>query len=505
MDKTILDCTKENLTQRKNRFFLTGDPGAILMVELSDHEEQVLLDRTEAMEKEMRTAGMGTHFPVVRGNDIGKVWALRKAGLGVLSNLPGAGRPVSVIEDTSVRVEVLEDYIMEFNQLLDNYGLSCVYHAHISVGELHLRPILDLKNAAHVQLFHDIALESAKLVKKYRGSLSGEHGDGRLRGEFIPLMVGERNYGLIKGVKQLFDAAGIFNAGKITDTPPMNSSLRYAAGYQSPRFNTFFDYSKEGGLMELIEKCNGSGDCRKTEIAGGTMCPSYMASRDEMSTTRARANVLRELLSRQDIKHPFDQKDIYKVLDLCLSCKACKSECPSGVDMARIKAEFLQHWYEHHRVPLRTRLIANISRLNRLGMFFPAMFNFLATSGLISSPLKAVLGFAIKRSIPTLGKRSLRSWAGRYLDSLNDSLPPGSAEVILYVDEFSNYNDSSLGITCIRLLNRLGIKIIIVDHPVSARTYISKGLLKQARRIARKNVEILSRVVRLPGSWPKIP
>jgi FAD/FMN-containing dehydrogenase/Fe-S oxidoreductase len=495
MDKTILDCTKENLTQRKNRFFLTGDPGAILMVELSDHEEQVLLDRTEAMEKEMRTAGMGTHFPVVRGNDIGKVWALRKAGLGVLSNLPGAGRPVSVIEDTSVRVEVLEDYIMEFNQLLDNYGLSCVYHAHISVGELHLRPILDLKNAAHVQLFHDIALESAKLVKKYRGSLSGEHGDGRLRGEFIPLMVGERNYGLIKGVKQLFDAAGIFNAGKITDTPPMNSSLRYAAGYQSPRFNTFFDYSKEGGLMELIEKCNGSGDCRKTEIAGGTMCPSYMASRDEMSTTRARANVLRELLSRQDIKHPFDQKDIYKVLDLCLSCKACKSECPSGVDMARIKAEFLQHWYEHHRVPLRTRLIANISRLNRLGMFFPAMFNFLATSGLISSPLKAVLGFAIKRSIPTLGKRSLRSWAGRYLDSLNDSLPPGSAEVILYVDEFSNYNDSSLGITCIRLLNRLGIKIIIVDHPVSARTYISKGLLKQARRIARKNVEILSRVV----------
>jgi Fe-S oxidoreductase len=247
--------------------------------------------------------------------------------------------------------------------------------------------------------------------------------------------------------------------------------------------------------MELIEKCNGSGDCRKTEIAGGTMCPSYMASRDEMSTTRARANVLRELLSRQDIKHPFDQKDIYKVLDLCLSCKACKSECPSGVDMARIKVEFLQHWYEHHRVPLRTRLIANISRLNRLGMFFPAMFNFLATSGLISSPLKAVLGFAIKRSIPTLGKRSLRSWAGRYLDSLNDSLPPGSAQVILYVDEFSNYNDSSLGITCIRLLNRLGIKIIIVDHPISARTYISKGLLKQARRIARKNVEILSRVV----------
>ena len=495
MDKTILDCTKGNLTQRKNRFFLSGDPGAVLMVELVDNDESLLDQRVATMEKEMRTAGMGTHFPVVKGKDIGKVWALRKAGLGVLSNIPGEGRPVSVVEDTSVHVEVLEDYISEFNQLLDKYDLSCVYHAHISVGELHLRPILNLKDGKHIELFHDIALESAKLVKKYRGSLSGEHGDGRLRGEFIPLMVGERNFELIKRVKKLFDPEGIFNVEKITDTPPMNSSLRYEAGHQSPDFDTYFHYSNEGGLMGLIEKCNGSGDCRKTEITGGTMCPSYMATRDEMATTRARANVLRELLSRKDLKKPFDQADIYKVLDLCLSCKACKSECPSSVDMAKIKAEFMQHWYEHHRVPIRTLLIANISRINKLGMLFPALFNWFATAKLTSSLLKHMLGFAAKRSIPTLGKMTLRKWAGRHLESLNNALPADAPEVVLYMDEFSNYNDSALGIIAIRLLNRLGIRIIIVKHPVSGRTYISKGLLKKARQIARKNVDLLSAVV----------
>jgi len=495
MDKTILDCTKENLTQRKNRFFLSGDPGAVLMVELVDSDESVLHGRIETMEMEMRAAGMGNHFPVLTGNDIGKVWALRKAGLGVLSNIPGEGRPVSVIEDTSVRVEVLEDYITEFNQLLEKYGLNCVYHAHISVGELHLRPILNLKDAAHIQLFHDIALESALLVKKYRGSLSGEHGDGRLRGEFIPLMVGERNFALIRRVKQLFDPDGIFNTGKITDTPPMNSFLRYEAGHLSPRFDTYFDYTHEGGLMQLIEKCNGSGDCRKTELTGGTMCPSYMATRDEMATTRARANVLRELLSRKDLKKPFDQADIYKVLDLCLSCKACKSECPSSVDMAKIKAEFMQHWYEHHRVPIRTQLIANISEIYRLGMIFPALFNWFTRAKLTSYLLKRMLGFATERSIPTLGKKTLRSWAGRHLESLNAALPADAPEVVLFVDEFSNYNDTDLGITSIRFLNRLGIRIIIVKHPVSGRTYISKGLLVRAQKIARKNVELLSTLV----------
>jgi FAD/FMN-containing dehydrogenase/Fe-S oxidoreductase len=491
MDKTILDCTKGNLSQKKNRFFLQGDPGAILMVEMVDGDESVLDSRISSMEKEMKAAGLGYHFPVIRGNDISRVWALRKAGLGVLSNLPGEGRPVSVIEDTSVKVELLEDYITEFNQLLDRYGLECVYHAHISVGELHLRPILNLKDPEDVGLYHEIALESAKLVKKYRGSLSGEHGDGRLRGEFIPLMVGEDVFQMFRRIKRTFDPEGIFNAGKVIDTPSMNTHLRFEPGHRSPEFSTWFDYSREGGFMGLIEKCNGSGDCRKTEVTGGTMCPSYMATRDESTTTRARANVLRELLSEKGLKKPFDQPEIYEVLDLCLSCKACKSECPSSVDMAKLKAEFMQHWYQHHPVPLRTRLIANISSINRLGMLFPWVFNRVASGRLTGPWLKSMLGFARERSIPTLGKKTLRRWARKHLGPLNASLPAGHSEVILYVDEFSNYNDTQLGICSIRLLNRLGIKVEIVDHPVSARTYISKGLLIKARKIARKNVEVL--------------
>ncbi len=495
MDKTILDCTRENLTQRKNRFFLDGDPGAVLIVEFVDENPETLEERITGMVKDMKDSGLGYHYPVVTGTDISKVWALRKAGLGVLANIPGEGRPVSVIEDTSVHVEVLEDYIRDFNEILDGYGLKCVYHAHISVGELHLRPILNLKDPKDVQIFHDIALDTARLVKKYGGSLSGEHGDGRLRGEFIQIMVGEKNYELFRRVKQVFDPEGRFNAGKIIDTPPMNTFLRFDPGHVSPDFETYFDFSREGGFMKLIEKCNGSGDCRKTEVTGGTMCPSYMASRDETTTTRARANVLREMLSRPGLKKPFDQREVYQILDLCLSCKACKSECPSSVDMAKLKAEFMQHWYEHHRVPLRTRLIANIASVNSLGMILPGLFNAAVTNRFLGRLIKQVLGFAVDRSIPTLGKITVRRWARKHLASLNYSLPPGAPEIILYMDEFTNYNDTSLGVTAIRLLNWMGVRIIIVKHPVCARTYISKGLLKKARGLARKNVAVLAPLV----------
>ncbi|HDR67493.1 MAG TPA: FAD-binding oxidoreductase, partial [Bacteroidaceae bacterium] len=309
MDKIILDCTKENISQRKNRFFLEGDPGAILMVEFYGNNEDEIKGKIDAMQNEMESNGLGYNFPIVKGENIKKVWSLRKAGLGVLSNLPGDGRPVSVIEDTSVKVELLENYISEFNALLDSHSLKCVYHAHISVGELHLRPILNLKSPEDVELFHEIALETAKLVKKYRGSLSGEHGDGRLRGEFIPLMIGEHNFGLLRRIKEIWDPGRLFNAGKIIDSPPMNSFLRYTQDRVAPEISTYFNFSREGGLIRLIEKCNGSGDCRKTELSGGTMCPSYMATRSESATTRARANVLREMIYSSDKPNPFNHKE----------------------------------------------------------------------------------------------------------------------------------------------------------------------------------------------------
>jgi len=494
MDKTILDLTEGNLTQRKNRFFVKGSPGAILIVELVGESMKEIESRVSEMKEDFHNSGIGYHFPIISGTDITKVWDLRKAGLGVLSKMEGDAKPVSVIEDTSVTPARLEDYISDFNKLLDNYKLKCVYHAHISVGELHLRPILNLKNARDVELFHTIALETAKLVKKYRGSLSGEHGDGRLRGEFIPMMVGERNFGMMRSIKDTWDPGGVFNQGKIIDTPPMNSFLRYTPGTELESPETIYSFG-EGGILRHIEQCNGSGDCRKTVESGGTMCPSYMASREEWTTTRARANILREFIGKPGRRNVYDHPEVYEILDLCLACKACKSECPSSVDMAKLKTEFLQHWYDANGIPLRTRLIAYITSVNRLGTVAPFIFNFFVKNKFTSALFKGVLGFAKKRSIPGLQKQTFRHWCRRHLSALNNSLPVDAPEVIYFIDEFTNYNDVHIGITTVRLLNKLGIKVMITKHALSGRTFISKGLLRTARKHARKNIELLSDIV----------
>lgn len=494
MDDVIINCTKENIEQRKNRFFIQGDPGAILIIEFARETREEINQIKEALETEMKKKKLGFHFPVVWGDDIKKVWDLRKAGLGLLSNVPGDAKPVSVVEDTAVKPEVLPGYIIEFKELLAKYNLKSVYHAHIATGELHLRPMLDLKKVKDVELFHTIAFEVAKLVKNYKGSLSGEHGDGRLRGEFIPLMLGERNYTLLKEVKDVFDPYNVFNAGKIIDTPPMNSQLRYEPGQETRHIETIFDFSDVGGILRLAEKCNGSGDCRKSEIIGGTMCPSYMATRNENTTTRARANVLREFLTYSKKTNPFAHDEIYEILDLCLSCKGCKSECPSSVDMAKLKAEFLQHYYDDHRIPLRTRLIAYITTINKLGAILPSLFNFFIENKYTSHLFKKAFKFALKRSVPSLYKITLTRWARKNLESLNNSIE-STRKVFLFIDEFTNYNDTQIGITTIKLLNKLGFKVEIPKHSLSGRTFYSKGLLRTGKKIAVKNVTLLKDII----------
>ncbi len=349
MDNRILDLTEDNISQRNNRFFLDGHPEAIVIVEFVRENIEEIDSLTNDMIKELKSAGYGYSFPVIKGKDIAKVWELRKAGLGILANMKGDPKPVALIEDTAVSVEKLPDYIDDIEKMLAKYGKDAVFHAHIGSGELHLRPVLDLKKTADVELFRTIGLETAHLVKKYNGSLSGEHGDGRLRGEFIPIMLGEHNYKLLKEIKKCWDPECILNPGKITDTPLMNSSLRYIPGLPTREIDTIYDFSSVGGIMRAAEKCNGSGDCRKSVLIGGTMCPSFMATGDEDKTTRARANLVREFLNKDG--EPWDHREIYDILDLCLGCKGCKAECPSGVDIAKIKSEFLQHWYDRHGVP----------------------------------------------------------------------------------------------------------------------------------------------------------
>ena len=494
MDKTILDLTEGNIEQRKNRFFLKGDPGAILIVEFARETREEILRLVEKMEAEMRLKELGFHFPVIFGNDIQKVWKLRKSGLGILSNMAGDAKPVSVIEDTSVRPEVLPEYIAEVENLLQRHDLKTVYHAHIATGEIHVRPILNLKDPHDVDLFHTVARESAELVKKFRGSLSGEHGDGRLRAEFIPLVIGEKNFQLLKSIKQAWDPDNVFNAGKIIDSPKMNTFLRYEPGKEVRETDTVFDFSKDGGILRAAEKCNGSGDCRKSHLIGGTMCPSFMATRDEDTTTRARANILREFLTNSDKDNPYDHREIYEVMDLCLMCKGCKSECPSNVDITKYKAEFLQHYYDANGVPLRTQAIASISKLNRLGMIAPAIFNALVGNKLTSGLMKKTLGFASKRSIPKLYKMTLKAWAGRHLPGIQPARPIG--KVYLFADEFSEYNDAEIGISTIKLLCRLGYEVHIPKHTESGRTYLSKGLLRKAKKIANLNISLLKDVIR---------
>ncbi|MBV8099419.1 MAG: FAD-binding protein [Verrucomicrobia bacterium] len=492
IDDRILECTKLNLEQRQNRFFVQGDPGAILAVELAGSSKEAVTETVAQLEAEWRNAGLGYHYPVVWGADQSRVWNLRKAALGLLSNIPGDAKPVAVVEDSAVDPADLPGFVRDFDKLLEQHHLSAVHYGHAASGELHLRPILNLKNPNDRHLFRLLATEVAHLVKRYHGSLSGEHGDGRLRGEFLPFMVGKKNYSLFRSIKQCWDPENVFNSGKITDTPPMDSGLRYEAGQTSREFRTVLNFSAAGGILRAAEQCNGSGDCRKTHLMGGTMCPSFMATRNERDTTRARANILREVLTRSTKANPFESDEVAAAMDLCLSCKGCKAECPSNVDVARLKAEWLQQVYDTQGVPLRSRLIANFSTAMKAASGMPAVYNFLADNPVTAKLIKQLAGFAPDRSLPPLGKTTVRRWS-RQNTKQGRSFPNG--RVYLFCDEFTDFNDVELGIKAIQLLDRLGYEVVIPEHVDSGRAQISKGLLRDAQRLATRNVELLKDII----------
>lgn len=489
IDHYILECTKDNREQAQNRFFVQGDPGAILVIEFCRDSREEIINVTQQVEATLREHGLGYHFPVLFGADTKKIWTLRKAGLGLLSNLPGDEKAVPVIEDTAVRVEDLPAYIRSFNAILTKHQLHAVHYAHAGSGELHLRPIINLKTKEGHELFRTIAAEVATLVQQYRGSLSGEHGDGRLRGEFIEQMVGRKNYQRFIDIKNVWDPSHLFNPGKIVETPPMDSSLRYEVGQTSPEFKTYFRFQGQN-ILQHAEQCNGSGDCRKTSVSGGTMCPSYMATRQEKDTTRARANVLREYLTRSKKINRFDHKEIYDVMDLCLSCKACKTECPSNVDMTKLKAEFTQQYYDIHGVPFRSQLIARFTTLSKFSMIMPSLYNWVITNAVTGKWIKQIAGFATRRSLPELAPQTLRNWMrGREAVNIVGRV------VYFFCDEFTNYNDVAIGQQAILLLEALGYKVIIPDHVESGRTWLSKGLLKQAKKIIHQNITLLSPII----------
>ena len=483
MDHYILECTKANPEQRQNRFFVEGDPGAILVVELRSEDAGELEQQAKALEKALRDAGLGYHFPYVTGGDVKKVWDLRKAGLGLLSNLPGDEKAVAVIEDTAVDVNDLPAFIAEFNEILTANNLYCVHYAHAGSGELHLRPIINLKTAEGHRQFRHIAEEIARLVKKYKGSLSGEHGDGRLRGEFIPWMVGEANYQLMRELKSWWDPKGIFNPNKIVDTPPMDTFLRYEAGQQTPVFKTAFRYQDQD-VLQHAEQCNGSGDCRKTPISGGTMCPSFMATRNEKETTRARANILREFLTRSTQLNRFAHEEIKEVMDLCLACKGCKAECPSNVDVAKLKMEFLYQYQKEKGLPLRSWLVGHFADISSLASKVPFLYNAVMGTPWLRRLSNRMVGFHPDRTMPLLANQTLWAWLkGRNTITSTKS-------VYVFVDEFTNFNDAEVGRKAVLLLERLGYAVKTIAHPISGRAYLSKGMLDEAKVLSQKNVDL---------------
>ncbi|WP_290790469.1 FAD-binding and (Fe-S)-binding domain-containing protein [Flavihumibacter sp. UBA7668] len=497
VDDVILSFTKNHREQQKNRFFIEGDPAALLMIEFMEQEVGEMQIKAAAFINELKLLNLGYAWPLLTGSSINKAWDLRKAGLGLLRNIQGDSQPVNLIEDCAVAPDDLPDYIEELQALLASMNLKASYYAHAGAGELHVEPLINLKSDAGRVQFRELLARTAAIVKKYKGSLSGEHGDGRLRGEFIPFMMGDRCYELCKETKLIFDPKQLFNPGKITDAPPMDDFFRMPAKPAKEKVSTHFNFDREGGILALAEKCSGSGDCRKTHRAGGTMCPSYMATRFEKDTTRARANILRQFLSADTSVTAFDHEEIHAAMDLCLSCKGCKAECPSSVDVSKLKAEFLQQYYDLHGVPLKARMIGEFPALTALASKFPGLYNWSMKQSVFSKPLKRLLNMAAQRDLPELHAFTLREWGKKREERENGDKKEekGKRRVYFFCDEFTNYNDVVAGMKCIELLERLGYEVLLPKHIESGRTHLSKGLVKRAKEIAAKNLALMEPIL----------
>jgi FAD/FMN-containing dehydrogenase/Fe-S oxidoreductase len=489
MDKYVLDATRLNADAARLRDFLDGDPGAILIVEFYAEREEDLPPRLHALEADIASQQFGYHYH--RAVDLaaqGRIWKLRRLALGLSMAEKGDAKAISFVEDSAVAVAQLRDYIADFLAILRRHGVKAGVYAHASVGCLHVRPVIDLKSAAGVQAFESIAAEVADLVLKYGGALSGEHGDGLVRSPFQEKMYGSSLYQAFRDLKHTFDPANILNPGKIVDAPPLTVNLRYGPRYVTPDVPTTFDFSADGGVTRAAELCAGVGECRKTR--GGTMCPSYQATRDEQHSTRGRANALRLALTGQaDLKGMTDPA-LHAALDLCLECKACKSECPTNVDMARLKAEFLHQYYRRHGVPLRSRLFGRIAEISRWGSRFAPVSNWLTRSLPARWLNDKLLGIDARRVPPSFSRRTFRQQF-RTRRRAEPSRPP---DVLLFPDTFTNYHEPQVGLAAVQLLERAGCTVAVegtAELSCCGRPLISNGLLTQAVAHAERNVRAL--------------
>ena len=490
MDRFILDHARENATlDAVRRAVLQGEetPGALLCVELYADDAAELPGRLEAIERDL--AARGIEARTSRALDPAaqaRIWQLRQASLGLSMAMKGDAKSLSFVEDTAVAPERLRDYIARFLQVVRRHGSTTGVYAHASVGCLHVRPVVNLKTDAGVRQFEAIANDIAALVLEFGGALSGEHGDGLVRGPFIERMFGAELYAAFRTIKQTFDPAGLFNPGKIVDSPPLTANLRYGAGYRTPDPDTFFDYGEHGGLGRAVEMCSGVGACRKT--LDGTMCPSYMATRDEAHSTRGRANALRLAMTGRLGEAGLGDAGVFETLDLCLECRACKAECPVGVDMARFKSEFLADYYGRHGTPLRARLLGRIHELSAWASPFARVINPWLTSPWLRAVNERLLGLDRRRALPP--------WATHTLTALWRTRPAADpASVVLFNDTFTNYYHPEIGMAVAALCDRAGVRVDLGPDVCCARPLVSQGLLAAARRRGADTVRRLHPLV----------
>jgi Fe-S oxidoreductase len=474
MDKAILDHTRQNEALARIRgAFIQGDPAATLCIEFYADRKEDLPPRLAALEQDLRERGLG--YAYHSETDPAKqqqIWSLREASLGLSMAMKEDAKSISFVEDTAVAPEKLRDFIERFLAVIHAHGTTAGIYAHASVGCLHVRPVVNMKTEQGVRTFEAIAEEVSDLVLEFGGALSAEHGDGLVRSPFMRKMFGPVLYEAFREIKRTFDPEGIFNPGKIVDAPPLTENLRFGAGYQTPKPATWFDYDEYGGMGGAVEMCSGVGACRKK--LAGTMCPSYMVTRDEAHSTRGRANTLRLAMAGRLGEAGLGDQGVFDVLDLCLECRACKAECPVGVDMARFKSEFLADFWKRHGTPLRARLLGNIDRLAVWGSRFAPLSNWFAPG--------ALAGVDQRRSLPAFKRQTFAHWSAR-----NRNGASGRA-VALFNDTFMNHYDPEIGVAAVEVLRRGGCAVNVVRPGCCGRPLISQGLLPQAREYAEKVV-----------------
>jgi Fe-S oxidoreductase len=490
-DKMILDLARENIEQRARMGFVQGDPAAIMIVEYSGESEAEVRAKIEALEalRARKRIGYAAHLAYDPAEQQ-SIWKLRKAGLGLLLGTKGDRKPIAFVEDTAVEPAKLGPFISRFREILTRHGARAGYYGHCSVGCLHIRPLINLKDAGEIRKMRAIAEEITALVVEFGGGLSGEHGDGRARSPFNETLYGPRLYDAFRQVKRAFDPKGILNPGNIVDAPPMTEHLRYGPEYRAWEPETLLDFSGQGGFAAAVEMCNGIGVCRKK--LEGTMCPSYMATLDEEHSTRGRANALRAVLSGKVPRSEFTGRRLYEVLDLCLECKACKAECPANVDMAKLKYEFLAHYYRAHGLPLRNRLFGRIHALARVGSALAPVSNWIARSAPHRWLLERLAGIDRRRPLPSFAGESFVRWFG----SRGPEGTGARGEVVLFHDTFNTYQTPNVAIAATQLLETLGYRVVLADRGCCGRPMISKGMLDEARTLAADNVARLAPAAR---------